>query len=316
MLDFLKHKPPFTQLVILLCVVLVSMFVVGMFGMLAVSAITGVSIQGSDQLAKLDLSRPDALAFLRGMQLVQFFSMMVVPVWFCARIFSDQTREYLWLHRPSRMGYFLVGAVLLIAAIPLTNLLGEINRGIEFPKAMAEWMRAKEADAERTVRALLSQRGAGALLLNLLFIAVLAAVGEELLFRGMVQRLLIRWSRRIWVGIVVTAIIFSAMHLQFYGFLPRFVLGILLGVIYWYSGSLWVAILAHFVYDAVLIVAASFRPELLDQDSAGTVTELLPAGLLSLAVIAGLWYWMRRRSNSDYSSAYGDEDAAVNKFPF
>ena len=70
-----------------------------------------------------------------------------------------------------------------------------------------------------------------------------------------------------WVGIIVSAAIFSAMHMQFYGFLPRFALGVLLGLIYWYSGSLWVAILAHFIYDAVLIVLAYFYPEMLDDEN-------------------------------------------------
>ena len=177
-------------------------------------------------------------------------------------------------------------------------------------------MRVKEEEAARTIKALLSRHTIQDLLLNLIFIAGLAAVGEELLFRGMVQRLLIKLFKSPWAGIVVSALIFSAMHMQFYGFLPRFVLGVLLGAVYWYSGSLCVAMLAHFIYDAVLIIAAYYNPEMLEQESTVQFSNMALVGSISLALVVLLLLWMKKRSTATFASVYADDAIPVKNHPF
>jgi uncharacterized protein len=132
----------------------------------------------------------------------------------------------------------------------------------------------------------------------------------------MVQRILIRLFRSPWAGIIVTAIIFSAMHMQFYGFLPRLMLGILLGVIFWYSGSLWVAILAHFLYDAVIIILAYFNPEMLDEKNKTEFNNLAMAGMVSLAVVVLLIIWMKKRSTVTYEQVYATDNIPVKNHPF
>jgi membrane protease YdiL (CAAX protease family) len=125
-----------------------------------------------------------------------------------------------------------------------------------------------EEEAARQIKFMLQKRNPVELLKNLLFISVFAGIGEELFFRGILQRLLIRVTKNPWMGIILTAAIFSGIHFQFYGFLPRLLLGVLLGAIYWYSGSLWVAILAHFLYDAAIILLVYFNPQMLENPDA------------------------------------------------
>ena len=96
----------------------------------------------------------------------------------------------------------------------------------------------------------------GGLVVNLIIIALLAAVGEELLFRGVILQLFVEWFKNKHLAIIISAILFSAMHIQFYGFLPRMILGILFGYIFIWSGSLWIPILLHFIFNGITVVAA------------------------------------------------------------
>ena len=103
----------------------------------------------------------------------------------------------------------------------------------------------------------------------------------------------------------MAAFIFSAIHLQFYGFIPRFVLGILLGVIYWYSGSIWPAIIAHFAYDALAVVVIYFKPEMADKDgvTVGIANQSILA-LVSLVLIVSIIVLMKKRSTTTYDMMY------------
>jgi membrane protease YdiL (CAAX protease family) len=184
----------------------------------------------------------------------------------------------------------------MIILLPFTQLVGELNQRIVFPGGMKEWMQSQEKSAEQTVKALLSAQSLNDLLLNLFFVAVLAGVGEELLFRGLIQRILVRKYGR-WTGIVIAAILFSAMHMQFYGFFPRFLLGVVLGILFAYSGSLWVAILAHFFYDAMLITAAYMNPDLLEAESVIPLLQLIVPALISLLLSVWVIRQMIQRSN-------------------
>jgi membrane protease YdiL (CAAX protease family) len=190
-----------------------------------------------------------------------------------------------------------VGTFAILIALPMVQWLGEINRAIEFPSELTNWIRSKEDEANETVKALLSRHTVKDLLLNLFFIAGLAAVGEELLFRGVVQRIFVRQFGQAWPAIIFSAFLFAALHMQFYGFFPRLALGILLGAIYWYSGSLWVAILAHFVYDAILITLVYFNPAMLNDEPVVSQEALLYSGLLSALMVTMNLHWMVKHGN-------------------
>ena len=315
MKGLLKAKSPGTQFLLLISFALASFFLIGLLGTVILSKVSGMSLETMSDSSKWDYKSPTLLTVIRGMQIIQFVSLFLIPSFLCAWFFSTDSKKYLGLKKPSNMGYFLVAAGVLLLSLPLVSFLGELNRNVQFPSGIANWMKEQEAEAAKTIKALLSKHTIKDLILNIICIAGLAAVGEELLFRGVAQRLLIKLFKSPWAGIIISAFLFSAMHMQFYGFLPRFVLGILLGAIYWYSGSLWTAILAHFVYDAALIILVYFNPESLNDENSLNLSNIALGAAISAALVVFLVIWMKKKSTVTYSDVYAD-DKQVKDHPF
>jgi membrane protease YdiL (CAAX protease family) len=304
-----KHKPAGNQLLLMVCIALVGVFIIGsLFGTIILSAITGIKTSELVDFTKLDYNRPGMITYIRGLQVFQFLGLFLVPSLLCAWLFSTNTKKYLGMKQPHGESYWIIGMLVMILAIPFVQWLGEINRGIHFPGAIESWMKEKENGANKTVMALLSRRTVQDLVLNIICIAGLAAVGEELLFRGVAQRLFIKLFKRVWPGIIITAFLFSAMHLQFYGFFPRFILGILLGVIYWYSGSIWTAILAHFVYDALLITVAYFYPAMINEENTVKMSSIALTAAFSFILVGLAINWMIKHSQTRYAEVYEEDN--------
>jgi uncharacterized protein len=316
MRGFMKQKPAGNQLLIVVGITLASFFLIGLLGTVLLTSFSGMKMSDLTNMSKWDFSQPSTLFMVRGMMVVQFLSLCLLPSLVAAWLFSENSKKYLGLKSPSDNLYLVAGVVAILVAIPLVNWLGELNRQVQFPADIAKWMKEKEAEAALTIKGLLSQRTPKDLVLNIIFIAGLAAVGEELLLRGVAQRLFIKWFKNPWLGIIVAAFIFSAMHVQFYGFVPRFVLGILLGLLYWYSSSLWTAILAHFVYDAALIILVYYNPEMLNENATVQTSNLVAAGAISAALVVTLVVWMKKKSVNSYAATYKDDAVPVKNHPF
>ncbi len=310
MKGLLAHRSPLNQLLTLVGVALCCFFVVGLIGTVALQAITGIPLEAMAELTPESIQRPGMLTFLRGMQLVQFIGLFVLPTWICARLFSHEPNRLIGLQSPNLKAFWFWGILIMIISLPFIQFIGELNQRIAFPGGIKEWMDDKEKSAENTVKALLSSNSPKDLLLNIFFVAALAGIGEELLFRGLVQRLLSRKYGR-WAGILIAAALFSAMHLQFYGFFPRFLLGMVLGVLFAYSGSLWVAILAHFFYDAMLITAAYVNPDLLKTESPFPLVDMILPALISL-LLSG---WVIRQMIQRSEEVPPDEPSYVTEDP-
>jgi membrane protease YdiL (CAAX protease family) len=147
--------------------------------------------------------------------------------------------------------------LLPVIAIPAINLLVELNMKISFPEWMSgleERITKAEAESEEMMDMFLSQVSTRRFLLNLLMISVIPAIGEELLFRGVLQKLLAEWLKNYHVAIFITAALFSFVHFQFQGFIPRVFLGILFGYLMVWTGSIWAPVLAHFVNNSLAVV--------------------------------------------------------------
>lgn len=305
---YLKTRPAWAQLMMFIGLAFGTFLIFSLVGSLFLANLTGIPIMEMSDPDKWDYSNPALLTFLRGMLVVQFLGLFVIPSFLFAYFSDPHPLTYLGL-KPAHSRYFILGALLLIVALPLVDWLGVFNhRLIPETTSLGKWMKASEEQASRQISFMLKKRSLQDLLLNLLFVAVFAGIGEELLFRGMLQRILIRLFRNPAAGIIITAVIFSAIHLQFYGFLPRFILGILLGCIYWYSGSLWPAILAHFIYDAFAVVMIYFNPALADQEGATLqVGNQIVLALLSAMLVAAILVHMKKKSVSSYAEIYTEE---------
>ena len=313
----LKSKSPLNQFLLLICICLASLFLLGAVLTLVLAGITGVDIGLLADSTKWNPNDGRIITMIRGMQFIQFLALFVLPSLLCARLFSFDSKKYLGLKKASDSIYFLLGVAILLFAIPLANLLGVVNQDINLPRGIAKWMTEQEENAQRTVRALLSRHTIKDLIINIICIAGFAAVGEELLFRGVAQKLLIRMFKSPLLGILVAAFLFSAMHMQFYGFLPRFLLGILLGYIYWYSGSLWPAIVAHFVYDAFLVTMVYFDPTMMnDSEQTFKFSNLASTGAISAVIVTALVILMRKKSTTTFEAVYAEDMEPAKDHPF
>lgn len=148
----------------------------------------------------------------------------------------------------------LLGIVAMFTIIPFLGTVTDWNDSIVFPESMRaieEQMRATQQKSEEIIQMFISQ---GSLFSSLLIIAALAAVSEELLFRSVIQRWLMKLFKNVHVAIIVTAIVFSAFHMDFFGFFPRLFLGVMLGYMFWMTGSIFPSMLMHFVNNATIVM--------------------------------------------------------------
>jgi membrane protease YdiL (CAAX protease family) len=168
-----------------------------------------------------------------------------------------------------------------------------------------------EEESGRLLAAILKVRNKFDIVVNVVIIALLPAIAEEMCFRSGLQRILIQLTRNPWVGIVLTAVLFSALHMQFLGFLPRMFLGIVLGAFYWFSGSIYTSMIAHFVNNAVQVLFASYAPEYIDKNPE---TPLL-AGIASGIVVWAILWFFQKQTTITYSKVYNtDELTPTNQF--
>ena len=315
MRGILKHKPAGNQFLVLIGITIVSLLFFSTAGLIVASRLTGMSLQELAQPEKWNYKSNSVIIFFRVSQTAQFFGAFLVPCFLCAYFFSSNSRKYLGLQAPPSNRFFAWAILALLLAIPIVSLLGQLNQLIPFTGSIGEWMKKSEEGAAKLITAVLSQRTPADLAINLVVVAGFAAFGEELLMRGMVQRLLIKMFRNQWAGILVAAALFSALHLQFAGFFPRFLLGILLGAAYWYSRSLWVAIAAHFVYDAFILVASYLKPEIATDETTFQWAPLVASGLVSAVITFYLVYRMKKDSTT-FAAAYEEDALPVKNHPF
>jgi len=200
------------------------------------------------------------------LKLAQLFSatgMFICASFALAYLFSRNVRQFLSFRKPSGMA--LVLAILSMwAAVPAINLIGDLNNQISFPEALKsveEILRAYEEAIEVEIRKFLLTSTFDGLLLNLLIMAVIPAFGEELLFRGVIQNSLAKNLTNKVLAVWITAFLFSAIHLQFYGFIPRLLLGAYFGYLLIWSKSIWVPIAAHFTNNATIVLFYFFVKE-------------------------------------------------------
>lgn len=142
----------------------------------------------------------------------------------------------------------------MVAASPLIDWLNSLNQNLSFSGSWAETAREWEDQAARLTTAILRPASPLESITTFFMVAIMAAVWEEIIFRGLLQRLLEAGTRNGHLAVWLTALIFTAIHFQFYSFLPRLVLGLVLGYLFWWSRNLWVPMLAHFLNNAVYVL--------------------------------------------------------------
>jgi membrane protease YdiL (CAAX protease family) len=250
-----------------------------------------------------DLDNRQSIQILKFLQLLNSVGLFLAPAILFALLFIKEPKSELRLDRG--IGLWQVGFIVLLylALIPLINLMVSLNGELSLPKSLESleiWMREAEDRAKALTEAFLQMEGRSDLWVNILLMGLLPAVGEELIFRGILQRSIQHHSKNHHLAIWVAAFFFSALHFQFYGFLPRMMLGAFFGYLLVWTNSLWAPILAHFINNTMaLLIAYYLGAESLDSeiDNFGSTTDTLWISAISLVVFSYFIYRFRQLSH-------------------
>jgi len=235
-------------------------------------------------------------------QFLQSLGLFVLPPFILAYLWSENPLGYLRINRNPSADNIVLAIVIMLSAIPAINLLAELNHAIPFPESLS-WLETHLTDLEKRAEDLtlrmLNVDSLTGLLVNLGLIAVVPAIGEELFFRGIIQRVL-QDKFKAHAAVWITAIIFSAIHFQFFGFIPRMLMGALLGYLFLWTGNIWVPVAAHFTNNAAAVIYYFFRGKggiTIDLENIGK-SETYFIGIISLVVVAVLVFYFRRQTKS------------------
>lgn len=214
--------------------------------------ISGADLNESSTFFTMDSLSP------KGMRIVQIFGSIFqfgLPALLLALILKQKPAEFFYLNRKSSLKIMLYVSLLAFSGLAMSDLLSFINHQIPVSAEAYASYRAKEIQYMEQVFKIADFSNFGYILLSLFILAVLPGFFEELLFRGALQPILIGWSKSAFWGIFITSLLFSLLHLSYFGFLPRLFLGMVLGYIFYYTKNLWMSILFHFLNNAFAVAS-------------------------------------------------------------
>jgi len=254
---------PFTQLIMLAFCMVMCFLLFLLIGILLAPFVLGIPV--AELMNALNSDAVDQhLNLMRYFQVLQGIGFFIVPAFFAAYLFSgtldSSTKitdtDYLSLRQTAPSKSFGAVLLLMLSAIPCINLLATLNEMIVFKGSLSgleQHLRNLEENARQLIELFINVDHAGGMFFNIFMIAILPALGEELIFRGILQKIIARWTGNIHVAIIITGFLFSLMHRQFYEFFPIWLLGIVFGYLLIWSGTIWLPIFAHFVNNTFTV---------------------------------------------------------------
>lgn len=263
---------------------------------LLIAKISGYDMQALVNTFGID-SPLEERNLLRFAALANHVFMFLIPAIIAAYLFyKSEWKEYLRMDAAAPSKYFLLGTLMILVAFPFAQLTYWLNSLLPIPDTL---MSLEESTGEM-VKGLLVMDSPAELLLNLLVVAVLPAIAEEMIFRGIIQDSLEKMITNPHVAILVASIIFSGIHMQFEGFLPRVVLGLVLGYLFYWTRNLWVPIVAHLVNNGAQVLVAYFMPEqMADLEPSVMDSSVILPGVISLVLTIGVGYYIIKQKASE-----------------
>jgi membrane protease YdiL (CAAX protease family) len=291
---------PAAQLLMLLGLAVMGLCLASLLAVGLANVMYGLSLEQFGNLAASPQRLPQGWSMLmlyQGLSLAGVGAgALVLP-----RLLGQSVAGYFAPRRLGAAWWLGAAGLVILCSVPFLSALVSWNASAHFPGVLhgfEQWARGKEDQAADLTKFLTDFNSPARLLVGLVVIAIVPAVAEELVFRGGVQRCLVQWFGSRHVGVWLAAAIFSAIHVQFFGFVPRFVLGLVLGYLYEWSGNILVPMAAHFTQNAsqlILLYLAQGKhlPSSFDPDA--TQPLPWPTVLASAVLTVGLLYWLHQR---------------------
>jgi len=294
----LYRTSPTLKLLSVLLIILLSLLFT-----LIISIVIGFLFYGGDMMdylsESLSFSDPELLPMLKYLQIVNTLGLFVFPPLIFAYMVSRKPWQYLNLHRNPAFVSTLTAIAAIVVILPFLHWVADINEMMLLPEWMSgieNWMKRSEEQAKELTDLFLGTSSIAGLMVNMLMIAILPAIGEELLFRAVLLRLFRELTKNVHLAVIISAILFSALHMQFYGFLPRFILGLFLGYLFVWTRSIWVPILVHFFNNGIAVFAAwMFARGNISTDASsfgetGQTFLIIASLVMVIALTALIWY--------------------------
>ena len=290
----LNNYPIFAQLLVLFGTVLLALAVFQGVALFAFGSKYGLNnLTNAAENPLQNLAYINALKWVQLLASIGGFGLSAILV---AGLKRPNPFDYLQAKKNINLEMIFYGVVLMTICTPLISTTYYYNQMIHFGSLDAVLRKMELQDADLT-KAFLNVHTWKGLLFNVFIIGLVAAVVEEFLFRGVLQNMLNESFKNMHVSIFITAALFSAIHMQFLGFVPRMLMGVALGYMYAYSGNIYTNIIAHFFNNASQVVMAYFfynNMTTMDMDKVEAPNWLTT--IASAVMMIGIIFWMKKRS--------------------
>jgi membrane protease YdiL (CAAX protease family) len=254
-------QPPLVQLIVSLLVVIVGGTLLFYLLIFAGSVLYDRSM---DDI----MSVPDTVSGIRDMfviryvQVSQQIALFLLPSVIIMYMIKKDNESFFGMDNLPKLLTILLVLIVALSAIPITTYTGVLNSKMILPERISgieNWMKTKEDEASHLTELLITSHGLLTLTVNIFVLAIIPAFSEEMFFRGVLQRMITGFIRSGHAGVIITAVIFSTIHFQFFGFIPRLILGLIFGYLFYLTRNLWTAIIAHFINNVIPVVISYYE---------------------------------------------------------
>ena len=299
--DYIPQTQPSAQMSFgVQFMLLMGLIIGGLILAAIVSAIIIFTMMGGSfsALSVTEIMKPEHANANKVLQIASTLALFFAPAFVFALSVHRKPLQYLRFN--TKISAKQIGLVILVAftGLFLSGALGEINELIPIPNGLRTYFKKLEDDYTMQMMAMIQMKNIADYLISLIIIALAPAIFEEVFFRGALQNLFTNWFKKPWVAILITSIIFSAIHMSYFGFLPRAMLGVVLGLLFYYSKNIWTNILAHFLNNGIAVTQIYILSQKgkIDKKSLDALNSTqFPVGivvLLAATTIFGMVVWL------------------------
>lgn len=308
-MPLINRNQPSSRLFSLIGIVLISLV---LFSFIALLFVDVFNLKNAPNDLYGHLDNQAVVDYLKFSQVLSAIGIFFIPPIVLSFLTGEKIADALHIRKAPGILALIISSGLMIVCLPLINITAFWNEHIVFPESLQvieSSFRDMEDSAKKITEAFLKMSDSGDFILTIFIMAVLPAIGEEFLFRGTLQPILVNLTNPK-LAIWITAFVFSFIHFQFFGFIPRFLLGALLGYLFYYSSNVWYPVIAHFTNNALAICGSyleqhkiiSFAP---DEIGIGEFEFVILIFLVPV-IILSMRYFIRLTKKSTLLPGIGD----------